>query len=67
MSEALNERFQYIQNQRYIIEIQDKDSGRVYYTKRIGTLAKAVGDSAEYNLMAGISARIFDTKIGEVI
>lgn len=67
MGEILGDKFEYISNQRYLIEITDKNSGRKYYTRRIGALAKAVDDCAEYNLLSGISAEIFDTKTGAII
>jgi len=58
---------QYISNQRYIVMLEDLDAGRFYYSKRIGTLLKAIRIAAEYNALAAISATIIDTKSGETI
>lgn len=59
--------FEYITNERYIIEIEVQETGRVYYTKRVGTLAKAVNIAANYNAYADLTALIFDTKTGEIL
>ena len=72
--------FEYIPHERYIIEIKDKESGRTYHTRRIGTLRYAVNAADEYSSMAaaqemkdehkflrGMSARIHDTMTGEII
>ena len=67
MAKETDVKFQYIPNERYIIEIKDKESGRFYYTKRTGALSRAVSMAGEYNVSAGLSARIFDTKTGEII
>jgi len=57
----------YISSQRYMIMLEDLETGRVYYTKRIGTLAKAINIAAEYNALVSIAARIIDTKEGEIV
>ena len=59
--------FDYIAHQRYIIEIKDEVTERSYFTKRIGDLRLAVNSADEYIVIAGLTARIFDTKTGEVI
>lgn len=67
MAKGTDVNFEYISNERYIIETQDIETGRVYYTKRTATLAKAVRVASEYNLIADLSTKIFDTKTGEII
>jgi len=67
MANESREDFKHIQNRRYLIETTDEDSGRVYYTKRIGTLGAAVNQAAGYNSMAGMTAVILDTKEGDFL
>ena len=67
MAKETDVNFEYIPHERYIIEIKDKESGRTYHTRRIGTLRYAVNAANEYNSMAGLTARILDTKTGEII
>lgn len=67
MDEHGNENFQYLYNKRYLVEIKDRESERIYYTRRIGTLAKAVRIAGEYNLLKDLTAKILDTKTGEII
>ena len=67
MAKETDVNFDYIAHQRYIIEIKDNETGRVYFTERIGTLRRAVSCANEYDLASGLSARIFDTKTGEII
>jgi len=57
----------YIPSQRYIVMIEDLETGQVYYSKRIGTLAKAINVAAEYNALASIAAKIIDTKNGDIL
>ena len=67
MAKETDVKFQYIPNERYIIEIKDEVTKRSYFTKRIGDLRLAVNSADEYIVIAGLTARIFDTKTGEVI
>lgn len=67
MAKETDENFEYISNQRYIIEIKVQETGKVYYTKRIGTLPAAVDIAADYNMIADLAAVIMDTKTGEFL
>ena len=67
MAKETDVNFDYIAHQRYIIEIKDEVTERNYFTKRIGSLRLAVNSADEYNAMSGLTARIHDTKTGEII
>ncbi len=67
MAKETDVNFDYIAHQRYIIEIKDEVTEKTYFTKRIGSLRVAVNSADEYNTMTGLTARIHDTKTGEII
>ena len=62
------ERFglEYIRYKRFVVEIKDVKSGRIFYTKRFcfKTTGKRVKN--EYDMLAGFISRLFDTKTGEI-
>jgi len=67
MAKETDVNFEYIPHERYILEIKDLETERIYYSRRIGSLPKAISTACEYNILAGLSARILDTKTGEII
>ena len=61
------ERFglEYIQYKRFVVEIKDEESGRIFYSKRFCQRYTAATVKRDYNKLAGYMARLFDTKTGE--
>lgn len=57
----------YIRGQRFLVEISLDRIRRRYYTKRIARRETADGVRARYDGLKGLSARVFDTKTGEII
>lgn len=67
MAKETDVNFNYIPNQRYIVEIKDGDTGQTHHSKRICSIEMAGAMKDSYNSHAGFTARIHDTKTGEVI
>lgn len=59
-------RLEYIRYKRFVVEINDKESGQVFFTKRFCQRYTATTVKRHYNRIAGYMARLFDTKTGEV-
>jgi len=57
---------QYVKYKRYLVEIKDEESGRIFYSKRLCFRGDATQIRSHYNKIAGYIARLFDTKTGEV-
>lgn len=57
----------YIRGQRFFVEISLDGTKRRHYTKRIARRETADGVKARYDRLKGLSARVFDTKTGEII
>lgn len=56
----------YIPGKRFVVEIKDEDSGRLFYTKRFRTEGIAFNVRDEYNMPRSMSAKVCDTKTGEM-
>lgn len=61
------ERFglEYIRYKRFVVQIKDKESGQIFYSKRFCQRYTAITVKGHYNRIAGYMARLFDTKTGE--
>lgn len=66
MAEQEKYGLRYIRNKRYVVQIKDEKSGRIYYTKRFNVERSATIVKNEYDNLAGFISRVFDTKTGEV-
>ena len=53
---------EYVPRQRFVVEIRDEQTERVFYSKRIGIKKDAVDVRDEYNLLKDVLAIIIDTK-----
>lgn len=67
MAKETDVNFDYIPGQRYIVEIKDETTGTSLFTRRICFKSNAVAVSDGYNSHKDFTARIHDTKAGEVI
>lgn len=56
---------EYVKHKRYVIEIKDEVSGRIFYSKRLCYMSAAQQLKGHYNKIAGYFATCFDTKTGE--
>ena len=57
--------FSYVSNLRYVVEITDQKTDRIYYTHRYKSKKIAQDIRDTYNILRDMSAQIFDTKTGE--
>ena len=60
-------KFQYIPGQRYIVEINDENWKAPIFSRRLHSIAVAQGMKDEHQNLQGMSAKIHDTKTGEVM
>jgi len=67
MAKATDVNFDYIPHQRYIVEIKDEQTDRVYYTERICGITQATMLKDGYNNQKNFTAKIHDTKTGEIL
>lgn len=58
--------FGYIPNKRFIVEIKDNDTGRLFYTKRIKLEREAFNVRNDYNSLHSMTALVCDTLTGEM-
>jgi len=53
---------EYVPGERFVVEITDKQTGKVFYTKRIARKIKAEKIRTSYNMLKDVLAIIIDTK-----
>lgn len=56
----------YIPHKRFVVQIKDENSGRIFYSNRFCFETTANTLKNHYNIISGYMARVFDTKSGEV-
>ena len=59
--------FEYIPGGRYIVEINDENWKAPIFSRRLHSIAVAQGMKDEHQNLQGMSAKIHDTKTGEII
>lgn len=53
---------EYVPRQRFVVEIRDEQTGKVFYSKRIAIKKKAEKVRDTYNVLKDVLAIIIDTK-----
>ena len=66
MRNSTKDDLKYITNQRFLVEIKDKLTGKLFYTKRIKKEKEAFSVRDEYDCLKSMSAKVCDTKTGEM-
>lgn len=56
---------EYVPGGRFIVEIRDEQTGRVFYSRRIRLLSDAEGIRDKYNLLRDYLGIVIDTKTAQ--
>jgi len=67
MANETDVNFEYIPGGRYIVEINDENWKAPIFSRRLKSIATAQEMKDEHKFLEGMSARIHDTKTGEII
>jgi len=67
MAKETDENFDYIPGQRYIVEIQDEQTGKSLFSRRFCFLSNAATVRDGCNGHKDLTAQIHDTKTGEIL
>ncbi len=66
MAKRTDVNFDYISNQRYIVELLDETTGQIFYSTRICGYFTAWEMWNKFDRMKGFTAKLHDTKDGTV-